>query len=298
MWKQFSGLVILALFFAGICPFSAQAQRPFDSTHLDSLKVYEQKLQQIGDSMVDADRQAMRVHSLKQYIPTLVETLKIPGSFEYPFDSLRYMFTFTPPDRSFRLYNWHINFIDQTYRFYGVIQMNNKDSLELYPLFDRVEEGLINAEDTVLSREGWYGAQYYKLIQKTIDDKKYYFLLGWDGFNRTCNRKLIDVLHFNEEGKPQFGAPFFKHEGTTKKRIVFIFNNKATMELEYDPGNDVIAFDHLVPPNKRSEGHEHTYIPDGTYEYFVFDKKQNIWQHKDQYFDRAFTPAEDSENAE
>ena len=290
----FQGLVLLLTI--QLIPETALAQRPYDSANLDSLRVYEEKLEQIGDSMVDGKSQARRIHSLKKYIPMLVKTLRIPGSFDYNFDSLRYMFTFTPPDREFRIYNWHINFIDKTFRYYGVIQMNNEDSLELYPLYDRVEEGLLHAEDTVLGRQGWYGAQYFKLIQKTINGKKHYVLMGWDGFNRTCNRKLIDVLTFNEEGEPRFGAPIFRIGEKLKKRVIFIYNNRATMQIDYDPERDVIAFDHLVPPNRRSEGKEHTYIPDGTYEYFVYDPKKEIWKHQEKYFREDWSPAEDSRN--
>ena len=294
--------LILALGMAGICLWigglgTVQAQRPHQARHMDSLALIEQKLHAIGDSMVDGKRQVTRVRSLKKYIPTLIEALKVPGSFDYPFDSLRYMFTFTPPDKRFRLYNWHINFADNTYRFYGVIQMNNPDSLQLYPLYDRVEDALLNARDTILGREGWYGAQYFKMIQQVIDDKKYYTLLGWDGFNNTMNRKLIDVLHFSETGEPRFGAPLFKKEGKVQTRVIWKYNNKATMEVEYDAQEQVIAFDHLVPPGKRRRGLENTYVPDGTYDFYKFKPSEGLWVFKKQYFPEDFSPAEDSENA-
>jgi len=271
----------------------ANGQRPYDSTHWDSLKMYEQQLQQIGDSMIDGSTQAVRVQSLKKYIPELVDALSVPGSFDYPFDSLRYMFTFTPPDNQFRLYNWHIEFVNNTFRFYGVIQVNNKDSLQLYPLYDRVEDALLNAEDTVLTRNGWYGAQYFKLIQKSIDDKKHYILLGWDGFNQMANRKLIDVLTFNDNGEPRFGAPIFKDGDRMKKRVLFVYNDDATMQLEYNSHKDIIAYDNLVPPNERSKGIQHTYIPDGTYSYFVFMPDKGYWEQKNSYFEGGTTPAEE-----
>lgn len=263
----------------------------------DSLQRQEQRLEQIGDSMIDGQRQATRVKSLKQYIPKLIKALKIPGSFRYPFDSVRYMYTFTPPDKRFRIYNWNIKFADNSFRFYGVIQMNNPDTLELYPLYDRVEDALLNARDTTLGREGWYGAQYFKLIQQTINEKKYYTLLGWDGFNNTSNRKLIDVLHFNEVGKPRFGAPIFRKNGKRYKRVIWKYNNQATMQVDYDANEQVIAFDHLVPPDQQNEGHEHTYVPDGTYNYYKFKPEEGLWQFRKQYFPEDFSPAEDAKNA-
>ncbi len=273
-----------------------KAQRTHDSTHLDSLKVFEQKLKNIGDSMIDGSTQALRVKSLKKFIPNFVEALKIPGSFDYPFDSIRYVYKFTPPDKQFRLYNWHIKFANNTHRFYGVIQQNNKDSLEIYPLYDRVENALMNAEDTILNRNGWYGAQYFELVQKSIEDKKHYILFGWDGFNKTCNRKLIDVLTFKQNGEPQFGAPIFKKDNQMKKRIMFVYNNDATMNIDYNKRKDVIAYDNLVPPNKRSRGSRHTYVPDGTYSYFVFKPEKGYWVQKNNLFKGGVKPAQEADN--
>lgn len=292
-WKP--GCITLMLLLGASLNLSAQ--QASQNRYRDSLKMYESKLKQIGDSMVDGKHQATRVRSLKRFIRTFQKAVKTPGSFDYPFDTLSYLFTFTPPDEKFRLYNWHIEFADQTFRYYGVIQMNNSNQTEVYPLYDRVEDALLNAQDTVLGPEGWYGAQYFKMIQQKIKGKKYYTLLGWDGFNNRSNRKLIDVLYFNSNNEPQFGAPIFRKEGNTLKRVIWKYNNKATMEVEYDPEEKVIAFDHLVPPNRKMEGHQHTYIPDGTYDYYKYQPERSFWQFKKQYFPEDFSPAEDSENA-
>ncbi len=272
----------------------AVAQRPYDSTNLDSLKHYESQLKDLGDSLIDGSSQAVRLEHLVNYIPKLVETLKIPGSFEYPFDSLKFMFTFTPPDKRFRLYNWNLEFNNGTYRFYGVIQKNNEDSLEIYPLYDRVEDRMQNVEDTTLRSEGWYGAQYYKLIQKEIEGKKYYLMLGWDGFKQTSNKKVIEVLHFDEDGQPVFGAPILEENNKLLKRKIFQFREEAVMQLDYNKSEDVIVFSHLVPPNPEAKGKEFLYMPDGTYDFFVFDEEKNRWIKKDQYFDAEQSPADDS----
>jgi len=56
----------------------------------DSLKAYELKLKDLGDSVVDGVTQTRRILALKKFIPTLVKALKFPGSFYYPFDSLTF----------------------------------------------------------------------------------------------------------------------------------------------------------------------------------------------------------------
>lgn len=274
---------------------STLAQRSHSRSDLDSLYKYELKLIAIGDSMLDGSNQMVRVKSLLKFIPLLVKTLKIPGSFDYPFDSLRFMYTFTPPDRRFRLYNWNLQFGNGSFRYYGVIQMKNEDSLQLIPLYDQVSDFLVNAEDTVLKSEDWMGAQYYQLIQKGEKNKRYYVLLGWDGFRYNSTKKVIDVLTINEEGQPRFGAPVFHVDEKVKTRMIFQFRENAIMTLKYLPDKNYIVYDHLVPPNKANKGRYSTYIPDGTYDYLVYKKDKGVWIKEEIYFGPGNSPAEDAD---
>jgi hypothetical protein len=245
------------------------------AANLDSLRKFELRLQAISDTVLDGTNEKIRIN------PTLVKALKIPGSFDYPFDSLKFMKKLIPPDRSFALYNWVLKYDDATFRYYGAIQMNNKDSLVLLPLRDFSEKLDTTLEEVILPANEWFGALYYTIFESTVKGKKYYMLLGWDGNNRFSDKKIIEVLSFDKKTKkPVFGAPVFEMDGKIKSRIIFEYSGEATMLLNYIPDHKIITFDNLVPPNPNMVGKFFTYVPDGDYNYFIFKKGKWLWQEE------------------
>lgn len=269
-----------------------------DAISSDSLKFYELKLKAIGDSMLDGKSQMARVKSVVKFIPLLVKTLKLDGSFYYRFDTLKFMYTFTPSDEKFRLYNWNVKFADGTFRYYAVLQMNPENGFKLIPLYDKVEKEYFHVDDTTFNSESWYGAQYYQLFHKRIHRKDYYFMLGWDGYKLSSTRKIIEVLSFDEDGKPVFGAPLFKIGDELKYRMIFEFKPDAIMTLKYDPERELIIYDNLVPPNENSKGKYFTYVPDGTYDFLKFNKRKDYWEKEEMLFNekKDSSPAEDAGN--
>jgi hypothetical protein len=261
--------------------------------NLDSLKKYELKLQAISDTVLDGTNEKVRINALKKLIPTLVKALKIPGSFDYPFDSLRFMKKLIPEDRSFALYNWVLKYDDGTFRYYGAVQMNNKDSLVLMPLRDYSEKLDTTLDEVVLPADMWFGALYYTIFQTKVKGQKYYMLLGWDGNNRFSDKKVIEVLSFDKKTKkPVFGAPIFDVDGKTKSRVIFEFAGDATMLLNYIPDHNIITFDNLVPPNPNMVGKFFTYVPDGSYDYFAF--KKGKWVKQEELFGKFKKPIKEA----
>ncbi|RYD81568.1 MAG: hypothetical protein EOP53_06035 [Sphingobacteriales bacterium] len=280
MQKVFS--LIVLFIFLGLSQAFAQDKK-FSSTdlgsqepQLDSLRAYELKLKALGDSMIDGKFQAARINAVVKFIPLLVKTLRYKGSFDYPFDSLPYVKKLTPNDRAFRMYNWTLKYDDGSYRYYCAIHMNRTDSFKLIPLRDYREKMDTTFENVLLDANQWLGAMYYSVIANKIKNKTYYTLLGWDGNQYASDKKIIEVLSF-EKGKPKFGAPIFEVNGKTKMRIIFEFSGNATMLLQYIPEHNMITFDHMVPPNPGGEGFLYTYVPDGTYDYFVYKKGKWVW---------------------
>jgi hypothetical protein len=283
MQKIFS-LLVIAVLFSFTSVFAQDKKFPSSdlgsqTPNLDSLHAYELRLKTLGDSMIDGKFQATRIQAVLKFIPLLVKTLKFPGSFDYPFDSLPYIKKLMPQDRAFRLYNWVLKYDDGSYRYYCALHMNRTDSFKLIPLRDYREKMDTTFETVVLNADEWLGAMYYDIITQKVKRKTYYTLLGWDGNQYASDKKLIEVLTF-EKGKPKFGAPIFDVNGKVKTRIIFEFSGNATMLLQYVPDYNMITFDHLVPPNPGGEGFLYTYVPDGTYDYFVFKKGKWIWQEE------------------
>jgi hypothetical protein len=249
------------------------------------LKVYEDSLHKLNDTILDGYNQYIREKACYAFIKILVRALKMPDSFTYPFDSLKRISILTAPDKSFRIFSWEL-LLDgnEGYRYYGAIQMNNK-KLELFPLYD-YSTHISNIKDTVTDNNKWFGVLYYNLVENSYFGKKYYTLFGWYGNDLYSTKKIIDILTFKND-KPVFGAPIFEIKTKDKSQIIdrFVIEYKkdATVHVNYDKDYNKIIYDHLVPEHPSSEGIYRTYIPDGSYEGFKF--RRGKWR----YIENVFT---------
>lgn len=239
------------------------AQRPEEKDRHRTLKIYEDSLVSLGKKLINDENDLERKNANYAFIKTLVSALKIPGSFLYPFDSLKSISLLQSPDKKFKIFSWHVINQDGSYRFYGAIQMNTTGNLLLHPLED-FSPFIKNPEDTLTSNKTWYGAQYYKIIPVS-GPTPYYILLGWKGSTVKSTKKVIEVLSF-KNGLPVLGQALFQDSAKVKKRIVFEYNRQVSMLLKYNAQQKTIIFDHIGPPDPRMKGKPETYGPDLSYD--------------------------------
>ncbi len=245
------------------------------------LKLIEDSLKICSDSIINSEDWTQRFTSDAQLIKGLVTGLKLPYSFNYRFDSVK-MSKLYSPDSSFRIFTWQVSKDLTYYRQRGAIQMRTTDgSLKLFPLFD-VSDFTKAPNDSVRDANRWIGAIYYQIILKTYNGKKIYTLLGRDDNNERTNKKWIDILTFDETGKPQFGRNCFVYPNDGIKplqpcyRFCLEFRKNAGVTLRYDEKFDEIIFDHLISENNDLST-KSTLIPYGDYEAFR-------WQNGKWYF--------------
>jgi hypothetical protein len=172
-------------------------------------------------------------------------------------------------------------------RQHGAIQMNTKDgSLKLFPLVDK-SDVTAKVADTIGDNKGWIGAVYYKVIETKNNDQTLYTLLGYDENNIRSNRKIIEVLSFNN-GLPTFGGRYFSFDQDTIKkagtsRYIMEYKKDAGPRLTYDNDLQMIVFEHMESetnePNKKW-----TYVPDGDYEGFKWENGK--WVHVEKLFNQ------------
>ena len=250
----------------------------FAQSYNSELIQREKELNQLVFCIVNDSTEKMRVTAVVKFIPSLVEALKLPDSYNYPFDSIRRNISIiNSHDNTFRIFTWQLNRDKGGYRYYGAIQKNNSKQLDLIPLFD-YSDTLTSKEDyderkATLDNKTWFGAVYYNIIQKEIKGTTYYFLFGWDGNDLWSKKKLIEVMYFNNEGKPVFGAPMFELEDDkTVNRFIMEFRGDATVTLNYSSEEKMIVFDHLIAPEDRLNDLQFTFIPDGSYSGFKWKK--------------------------
>jgi hypothetical protein len=275
-------------FFAAflLCTTGLFAQRGITAADKKELAKKEDSLKLYSKAMVFGASPADRFRSDSNFVRTLVRALRTKNSFYYPFDSVAISKLYSP-DSAFRIFTWQLQKDEYVYLQKGAIQMNTPDgSLKLFPLHD-VSMFTKNPGDSVRSRENWVGAIYYRIVLKTYNNKKYYTLLGFDDFSVSSNKKWMDVLTFNANGEPVFGGPIAYKDSAAAKtarlrpRFSIEYKKEAKTFFNYDPELDMIVFDHLISESNEPERRE-TYIPDGDFEGFKWEKGQ--WVHVEKLF--------------
>jgi hypothetical protein len=250
--------------------FTKAVGQPSGNNNQQQLMTFQDSLKQISHKMVNDSIEPERYNASYKLIKTLVNALKTPYSFNFPFDSVKAISIQLSPDKRFRIFSWHVMNNDGSYRYYGTIQTNKPDGkLELLPLIDYTSV-FKNPSDSITTNDKWFGAQYYKIITVLNNDPfPYYVLLGWKGNTVKSTKKIIEILYF-KDGKAYFGMPVFDgdQDNPGKKRIIFEYDRRASMFLNYEPQINTIVYDHLAPPDPKLKGKFELYGPDFSYDGF------------------------------
>lgn len=230
----------------------------------------------------------------KKYNQELLSAFEVilnkPNSFDLPFDSLKNdMAVLVSPDNTFRIINWNVEKEDKTHEYFGFIQekyvqvkktgafkKEKTETVQVYPLTDRSAE-IKNPEQAITDNKKWYGMLYYKIILKKTKTKNYYTLLGFDLNDSYSKKKIIDVLTFDNNGTPRFGADIFIMGKKYPKRVIFEYASNCFMSLRYSAAKDSIVFDHLTPAQPQLEGQFQYYCTDMSYDGFGF--KRGKWNY-------------------
>lgn len=253
--------LVLIVCCAGI---KVSAQHTFDLSNLPRLNSYQDSLQKLTEVIYNTSNDQEQLAANATFIKKLVTALKVPGSFNFKFDSLQRISIMKSPDNSFRIFSWYLPHQDGTFRFFGTIQMSTKDGqLKMFPLIDGTAE--IKDTDQVTDHKTWYGARYYQIIPVAITGRQpYYVLLGWKGNNQKSSKKVIEILSFDKTDQPVFGKAIIDglKGQKTKNRVVFEYNKLNTMTLTLEKSVGMIVFDHLAPISAEMEGNFEFYASD------------------------------------
>jgi hypothetical protein len=253
---------------------------PVEKLQLDK---QQDSLKRFADDIVNAPEPDQRFRADSFFIRMFVRALKVPNSFFFPFDSLQTISKLYAPDSSFRIFTWQIKKDAYVFMQRGAIQMRTEDgSLKLFPLHD-VSMFTTKPQDSVRTANNWIGAIYYRIIQKSVNGKNIYTLLGFDDFTINSNKKWMDILTFNEEGQPVFGGPYFSFKNDSAKankkqvqRFYIEYKKEAVTTFNYDSSLNMIVYDHLISESEEPNRKE-TFVPDGDYEAFSWQNGQ--WLH-------------------
>ena len=208
----------------------------------------EEELILLADSMLRMPIPDDRLPYGFQFAKLLKETLEIEGSAKYPFAKLEQkIHIIKPTDGSFRMFNWLIAPSDYIRRYYGIIQLQNEKLIPLSNYSERIEGDVLTA---TLDAKHWYGCEYYNIKEVSVGKQKYYTLFGINKDGNFSNKKLLDVLYF-QDNNAIFGAPIFlvpNENGTrmqTQTRAIWEYNKKAVFTLNYNEEWKMILLDQL-----------------------------------------------------
>jgi len=234
-------------------------------------------LNEIGKKIISEESDSLKMIYNQKYNKLLLSTIQQKGSFEYNFDSLKTISILKA--NNLKIYNWAVPKTDGSFQYFAFLQirLENK-SLKIVSLTDN-SENIKSPLYQTLTPDSWYGALYYKIIYDKKFKVNYYTVLGWDGNNNLTNKKIIDVISVSKNGTVKLGAPIFKMERKTQKRVIFEYSDKVVMSLKFIPKNNEIVFDYLAPPSDRLKRVYEYYGPTlNRFDGLLMDKNKWVYQ--------------------
>lgn len=266
VFRVFSQLGMLLL----LCTGLAQGQ-------VFTISAEEKELNRLFGQMQKASDDQTKRQINDTIVMKFGDLLNKPESFEMNFDSLRYCGKVVSSDRVVRIFTWNMVLSDLRHQYFGFLQVNKpgREGRRTYFLND--SENLGNDADMkVYTPEHWYGCLIYKVLYNRYRGEEIYTLLALDYNNLLSNKKIIDVLWFNQENKPVFGKPVFQNEkGKRTNRVIFEYNAQAVMGLKWNERLQMIVYDHLSPIKPEFEGNYKFYGPDFSFDAYRFEN--GIW---------------------
>ena len=251
------------------------------TAQVSDLQEMEKELALYGDILSNVEMPAHRAWAIQKFNTLFEEALTKEGSFDYPFDSVKWMLKQVPEDGAFKLYTWQEKVHQQEYIYHGFIQLRNG---KVFPLKDR-SASMEDIEYGVFSPNDWYGALYYNIKQFKAKKGTAYLLFGIDYYNFYNRRKVVDVITINDD-QVTFGAPVFVKDNDgrrpiVKNRLMIEFAGDANVRMNYDEQLEMLVHDNLIAINNRISDMQSAY-PDGSYVGYVFKKGE--WNHKEKIF--------------
>lgn len=224
--------------------------------------------------------------SLEAKLRTMLgSALKMEKSFEYPFDSLKANISIvTSNDERLRIFTWFSVGDAGNYHYSGFIQYNDKSAhqVRLFELND-CSDKMENIDNLTLTPQNWFGMIYYGIVDVKSRDGMVYTLLGWDGCGLYTTKKAIEPLIFTDKGQPRFGKMMVKVGRKKSKRLVFEYNKRATMMIQYDSQLDMIVMDHLSVFGDQDTDNPMFFSPDMSYDGMKFEDDMWIYVPKIEY---------------
>ena len=288
---------LLAFAFVLLAGGRSWAQERITPHDLEKMQIMEDSMLVTVDSMYEAFLPDSHIGYSERFIRQLVKTLKIPNSYQYPFNKLKERINIMyADDQAFRIFNWDVDMSDIFKRYYGAIQLPS-ENLKLYGLTDCSQQILKGAEDSTFTGGKWYGAMYYRIMATEVGGHKMYTMFGYSSASPLSNKKILDPLIITDNsitfGAPVFGIGSKNFPRQPIKRFILEYKKGVHVSMNWDKEHNVIVFDNLSSqindPNRK-----YTYVPSGQYDGFRWDN--GMWNYLHDLI--PINPVQDGETPE
>ncbi len=238
---------------------------------------FESRLQTLANKILTASNDSLKEEANKLLIEDVEELLLIKGSFHYSFENVDKLSIITSPDNKFKLFNWVVPKSNNTFEYYAYLQFYKKRKKEQYYLkLNDISSYVEDEQKKIFTNGDWFGTLYSDIIHTEFDKKEFYTLVGWDGNNSSTTKRIVEILTFDENEEPSFGAPIFKMNDGTRTRMVLEYSKKVSTNMSYDTNKEYIVFDHLEPLEGGEVGMYEFYVPSLSYDGLTF--KNGKWR--------------------
>jgi len=148
-----------------------------DPDALKTIAEVEMELMPLTGRIMNGTSTEEKYHANNEFAPRLVQLLKRPESFDYPFDSLKTISILKPKDNTFRIFTWVVTEVESdtsrslydkhhSHSYFGLVQRKYVQSSGKEEI---IVIGLREGGDLPRTREGmvtdqnnWFGALYYR----------------------------------------------------------------------------------------------------------------------------------------
>lgn len=204
--------------------------------------------------------------------------VQFEDALEYQFADVSNLSLVTSEDKNLRLLTYMVPQRGGTYKHYGYLCYLDED--DEYHWVELQNDETNNVLYKPVKASSWYGALYYDIIEKKVDRKTVYFLLGYRSVNQMIHQKVIDVLDLSDDrvqfGLDVFHVPTFNDIDNERApyRLTMSYATKSSALLQWNEDYEGIVMDHVSPPDASQKGFFMVYGPDFTYDALVWKDEE------------------------
>lgn len=237
---------------------------------------FESRLQTLANKILIEESDSLKRVASELLKEDLEELLLLKGSFQYEFESIEQLSILKSSDNKIKIYNWVIPLKDGTFEYCAYIQFLKKRKQQSFVALEDISAFVSHEHDKEFTNGDWFGALYFELLHNKFNKKDYYTLIGWDGNDSLTTKRIVDILHFEEDEIPIWGAPIIKMNDGTHHRMVLEYSKKTSARMNYNADLEYIIFDHLSPMEGAQIGMYEFYVPSLSFNGLTF--KNGKWR--------------------